>query len=204
MSVAIIINSCYEYYQTTAPIIINSAKIAGIPPQNIYIVVGQCDYESDIESCDDCNFIFCKYANIDYNGVIYFTQSKRGREELQKYDYFFYTHDTCEFLENFWINIQKYIGVPYYIKLQHVCSKTIGFLNVKWFIENRTELMKYYANTDKSLLINYKTGEYTNKKEIKEKFSDIWTHLQEDCIFLFHNNCPLGPFLKIQTSSNLK
>ena len=194
MSIAVIINSCYEYYETTAPIIIQSAKIAGIPPQNIYIVVGQCDFESDqIEVCADCNLIFCKYANIDYNGVIYFTQTKLGIEEFQKYDYFFYTHDTCEFLESFWVNIQKYIGIPNYIKLEYVCSKTMGFLNVKWFIENKKELMKYYANTDKSLRLKYKTGDFSNKKEICEKFSDIWDILQEDCIFSFYNNAPMGP-----------
>lgn len=36
MSLAIIINSCLKYYKTTIPVIINSAKKAKIPGNNIY------------------------------------------------------------------------------------------------------------------------------------------------------------------------
>tara|TARA_B100000482_G_scaffold133659_1_gene97605 strand:+ start:4279 stop:4479 length:201 start_codon:yes stop_codon:yes gene_type:complete len=64
MSLAIIINSCLKYYETTIPVIINSAKKSKIPSNNIYIVVGECDEESKIIRNNDYNIIFCKYCNI--------------------------------------------------------------------------------------------------------------------------------------------
>lgn len=193
MSVAVIINSCLEFHKTTIPVIIESAKRANIPPQNIYVVVGECDYESDLEFCGDYNIVFCKYINVDYNGVIYFTQTERGLNELQKYDSFFYTHDTAEFLDTFWENIQKYANTSQYVKLEHISSKNMGILNVKWFIKNRKELLSYYINYDKNLKLKYKAGEFPNENFIYSKYNNIARWLNEDCIFLFENNQnPLG------------
>jgi len=107
-SVAIIINSCYKFHKTTIEHIINSAKIAQIPSQNIYIVVGESDEETDIIQKDDYNIVYCKFVNIDYNGVIYFTQTERGLTELKKYTHFFYIHDTCLFQDFFWDKIVNY------------------------------------------------------------------------------------------------
>ena len=195
MSIAVIINSCEGYYKKTAPVIIESAKLAGNPPQNIYIVVGECDYESNIEFRGDHNIVFCRYVNIDYNGVIYFTQTERGLRELKKYDLFFYTHDTSEFLPEFWKNIQNYSNTKQYVKLEYISSKNIGLLNVKWFLENRKELFSYYINYDKSRRLEYKSGEFKNKDFIYSKYNNLARWLNEDCIFLFENNTnPLGDF----------
>ena len=105
MSVAIIINSCLKYYKTTIPVIINSAKKAKIPSNNIYIVVGECDEESKIIRNNDYNIIFCKYCNIDHNAILYFTQTQEGVNELKKYTHFFYMHDTSEFKNDFYDNM---------------------------------------------------------------------------------------------------
>ena len=195
-NVAIIINSCCKFYDITSKKIIESAKKAEIPLSNIYIVVGEADYVSDVMQKNDYNIIFCKYINIDYNGVIYFTQTERGREELKKYTHFFYTHDTSVFMEHFWKKINQYVfHCDDYIKIQNKYTKNIGLFNVSWFLENKTELLEYYINYDKDEKMNYKIGNFTNKEEIQEKFKNIGEYLNEDVIFNFHENfSPLGKF----------
>ena len=108
MSVAIIINSCYKFYKTTLDPIIESAKKANIPSANIYVVIGESDEETNINNVGDYNIVFVKYVNIDYNGIIYFTQTENGLNELKKYTHFFYIHDTALFMDSFWEKINVY------------------------------------------------------------------------------------------------
>lgn len=196
--IAIIINSCQEFYKTTVPFIIDSAKKSHIPANNIYIVVGESDDESDIIKMDDYNIVFCKYINIDYNGVIYFTQTERGLNELQKYTHFFHTHDTSCFIENFWEKIITYSQkCESYIKLQYSCTKNIGLFNVDWFIKHKKELLSYYINYDKSLKMDYKSANFPNKNFIYSKFTNLPRWLNEDALFLFTENFePIGDVFK--------
>ena len=192
-SIAIIINSCEKYYRNTIDPIIESSKKAKIPAENIYIVVGDSSYETDIIKKEDYNIVFCRFTNIDYNGVIYFSQTERGFNELKKYTHFFYTHDTTCFMDCFWEKILNYsINCNEYIKLQNIATKNIGLLNVEWFIYNKKELFSYYINYDKSLLLEYKDGSFPNKDIIYSKFNNLPRWLNEDCLFLFDNYEPLG------------
>lgn len=187
-SVAVIINSCYKFYETTIDKIMDSARKAHIPSHQIYIVVGECEEESEMTFTGDYNIVFCKYANIDYNASIFFTQSYKGREELKKYSHFFYTQDTSIFMEHFWDTIQNYVYCSSYIKIENISSKNTGFFNVSWFLENKTELMSYYVNYDKSLIVDYKSGDFPNKDLIYSKFNNLARWLNEDCLFLFGPN----------------
>lgn len=193
MNIALVINSCYEFYDTTIPPIIESAKIAGVPGRHIYVVVGQCDNDRDIVFNGEYNIVFCRYTNIDYTAAVYFTQTEKGRTELSKYSHFFYIHDTCKILPGFWNNLQKY-QCDTYIKLQKQCSKTIGMFNTDWFLENKTELMRYYANTNQELFMIYKSGDFPNKDEIYAKFKNLAEFPNEDCLFLFDKFIPIGPY----------
>tara|TARA_Y100000816_G_scaffold222978_1_gene167930 strand:+ start:362 stop:1090 length:729 start_codon:yes stop_codon:yes gene_type:complete len=191
--VAIIINSCEKFYKKTIPRIIDSSKKAKIPSQNIYVVVGDSDKETNIVTENDYNIVFCKYVNIDYNGVIYFTQTSEGLNEIQKYTHFFYIHDTAEFMDHFWEKIINYSkSCEKYIKLEEVCSKNIGLINTTWFIENKKELFSYYINYDKSLLWDYKNGSFPNRALIYEKFNNLARELNEDNLFIFDNTSPIG------------
>ena len=191
-NVAIIVNSNYNFYETTIEPLIISSKKANIPSANIYVVVGECDHETDIIKKNDYNIIFCKYVNIDYNGIIYFTQTERGLTELNMYTHFFYIHDTACFLEHFWEKINTYSKIcNSYIKLQQESSKNIGLINVNWFIENKKELFSYYINYDKNLVVKYKAGEFPNKDLIYSKFNNLPRWLNEDCLFIYTTN--FGP-----------
>lgn len=197
-NISIIVNSCFNFYEVTIKKLIDSCKKAKIPASNIYIVVGESENESEIIFNGEYNIVFCKYINIDYNGAIYFTQTENGLKELQKYTHFFYTHDTVEFLEDFWDKINTYSNnCDKYIKLDEFGSKNMGLINVKYFIENKKELFSYFINYDKNLKINYKSDEPPNdipKRDIiYSKFNNLPRWLNEDCVFLFteHHN-PIG------------
>ena len=189
-SVAIIINSCYKFHKSTIEHIINSAKIAQIPSQNIYIVVGESDEETDIIKENDYNIVYCKFVNIDYNGIIYFTQTERGLNELKKYTHFFYMHDTCLFKDFFWDKIVNYSkDCNEYIKLENIWTKNIGLFNVNWFIENKKDLFKHFINYDKELALTYKKGDFPNKDFIYYSFNCLLPEfLCEDSVFSFERN----------------
>jgi hypothetical protein len=197
-SIAIIINSCYKFHKTTIGPIIDSAKKAKIPSSQIYVVVGESDEESFTKYLD-YNIIFCKYVNVDYNGIIYFTQTEHGLNELQKYTHFFYIHDTSVFMESFWEKIKNYaINCQTYIKLEEIHSKNIGLINIEWFLrkQNKKELFKHFINYDKSLVYKYKEAEFPNKDFIFKNFKNLPQFLNEDCMFLFYNFTPVGEFFK--------
>jgi hypothetical protein len=195
-SVAVIINSCHKFHEVTIPTIIASAK--NIPAENIYVVVGESDKETDIVQTDTHNIVYCKYVNIDFNGYIYFTQTARGLEELNKYTHFFYIHDTSLFMDHFWEKINRYAETcDSYIKQEEQHTKNMGLFNVKWFIHNRSELLSHYTNTDKTLALKYKEGNFHNKDYILSRFKNIGHNLNENSIF-YHtsNGYPFGEFFQ--------
>jgi beta-1,4-mannosyl-glycoprotein beta-1,4-N-acetylglucosaminyltransferase len=183
-SVAVIVNSCMKYHSTTIPILVESAKKANIPLRNLYIVVGEAD-ENKIDTSNGYTVIFTRFVVEGNNGVVYFTQTSHGLQELKQYTHFFYTSDTTVFLEQFWKNIEKHaMTCPTYIKVEETYSKGIGFLNVDWFLKNKKELFSYLANTDKTLLFNYKSGEnYPRESQIRSLFPNLFVFLNEDIIF---------------------
>ena len=195
-SVAVIINSCHKFHAVTIPTIIASAK--NIPASNIYVVVGESDEDTDIVQTATHNIVFCKYSNIDFNGYIYFTQTARGLAELQKYTHFFYIHDTSLFMEHFWEKINRYAETcESYIKQEEQHTKNIGLFNVQWFIQNRAALLSHYVNTDQSLALKYKDGNFPNKAFILARFKNIGHNLNENPLF-YHDDYgnPVGEFFK--------
>lgn len=193
-SIAVVVNSCIGFYKTTLPFVVKSAQEAKIPLQNLYIVIGECD-EERIDSSNGYTLIFTRYVNLDYNGVVYFTQDPHGLETLKQYTHFFYTQDTATFMPHFWDTIQKYTKeCSSYIKILEYSSKSIGLFSVDWFIENKKEFYSYVANTDKSLKWNYKSSENFPREElIRSKFTNLYRWLNEDSVFSFSNGHPIGP-----------
>jgi hypothetical protein len=199
MKLALVINSCYKYHKTTINLLICSAKLAKIPGENIYVVVGESEVETDLIYNGDYNIIFCKYVNIDFNAAIYFTQTKKGRKEISKYTHMFYCHDSTEFKDWFWENINNnyLMRCCDYIKLENILTKNIGLFNVKWFLINKTELLRHFINYDIKLVLNYKEGNFPNKLFIKNIFINIGELLCEDSLFVFDDNHkPLGKVFK--------
>jgi hypothetical protein len=202
-SIAIIINSCNKFYKNTIGPIIESAEKANIPGNNIYFVVGECDKETGIIRHNNYNIVFCRFVNIDYNGILYFTQTETGIKELKKYTHFFYIHDTSIFMDYFWEKINNYAGsCTSYIKLLPSYTKNIGLLNVEWFILNKKDLFNYFINYDKTLVLKYKVGDFPNKDIIYNRFSNIPRDLYEDCFFDFDETySPIGSHFENNNNS---
>ena len=193
--IALVVNSCFAFYKTTIPNLIESAKEAQVPLEHVYIVVGDCDTHVPMHTENGYNIVFCRYNNVDYNAAIYFTQTEEGRETLQKYTHFFYTHDTVDFLPHFWTNIQMAV-CDSYIKLKSTSSCSTGLFHVQWFLETRTELLSYLVNFDPDKKICYKHGNREHvprSEEIYKKFKNISRWLNEDLMFLWTEDFePLG------------
>jgi hypothetical protein len=192
---ALFINSCYKFYTTTLPSLIESAKIGGVPALDIYVVVGESPEDTEFTFNGEYNIAFCRYTNEAYTAAVFFTQTQIGLSALSKYTHFFYMHDTCRILPGFWDKIYTHLHTcDSYIKLRPTYSKTIGLFNKDWFLENKKELMSYYANTCKELIMQYKDGDFPNKDEIYSKFSNLSDYLNEDCLFMFKDFVPIGRF----------
>lgn len=201
INIAIIINTCEAFYQSTIPTLIDSAKNAHIPLENIHVVVGECKETVPFHQhpTDHYNIAFAEYINIDYNAAIYLTQTQDGKETIQRYTHFFYIHDTAVFMEHFWNSIQTYAQkcneTNPYIKLSPTHTKNIGLLYTPWFLE-REETAHFYqhiANKNPNLKHHYKTGNFPNKQWLYDNIPNLcpW-NLGEDCLFLYEGQEPKG------------
>ncbi len=196
---SIIVNSCYKFYDKTIPRLIESAKKANIPADDIYIVVGESESEIPFTFTGNYNIAFCRYVNIDYNAAIYITQTEDGRKALSKYTHMFYTHDTITFLPHFYERIKTYLSrCPVYIKLHQKWSKSSGLINIQWFIKNKSELFEHFINYDLSLALQYKSGILPNRASLIDKFPDLPLHINEDSNFCFINGeTPIGEYFNV-------
>jgi len=186
-SVAVIVNSCMKYHTTTLKYVLESAKKAGIPFRNLYIVVGEAD-ENKIDTSNEYTLIFTRFACEGNTAMVYFTQTSHGIQELKRYTHLFYTSDTTVFLESFWKNIQCHaITCSSYIKIEENFSKGIGLLNVDWVFVNKKKLFSYLVNTDKSLVYNIKSAEnFPREAVIRSLIPNFYhTWMNEDLMFDF-------------------
>jgi hypothetical protein len=123
-----------SYYKTTLPRLLNSLSTSGWDTQkHTYIVVGEADKASeDTVDGHDTPIYFCKYINVDNNGLIW-ASSPCGVNALKPYDWIFYLHDTCvvkpEFTKRLLAKIpspDEYIGM----KVCTSWSMSIGLYHV--------------------------------------------------------------------------
>jgi beta-1,4-mannosyl-glycoprotein beta-1,4-N-acetylglucosaminyltransferase len=194
-STAVIVNSCTKYYKQTLPYILESAKKADIPFRNLYFVVGEAD-ENSFDTTNEYTLIFTRHACEGNTAMVFFTQTNQGLQELKKYTHFFYTSDTVVFLESFWKNIERHtMNCPKYIKIEKQFSKSIGLINIDWFLKNKRELFRYLVNTDKSLVYNIKSSKNFPREETIRSLFPNFNHkwMNEDLMFdLGPGEEPLG------------
>lgn len=203
--IALLINSCESFYQTTLPQFLHHAKETGIPFNHIYAVIGESSKEhpqlnqiSPPLNANEHHLIYCPYINIDYNAAIFFSQTPQGREELQKYTHFFYIHDTADLLPCFWGKIQDYArNCQQYIKLSRTHTKNIGLFQTQWFLENKSKFLENIVNTDLQYKRDYKTGCFPNKEWLYQNIPRLcpW-NLGEDCLFDYDEEEPIGDFFE--------
>lgn len=194
--IAIVVNSCYKFYQKTIPPLIESAKKANITPNCIYVVVGESEEAKPFTFNGEYHIAFCKYVNIDFNAAIYISNTDDGQNAITQYSHFMHIHDTSAFLPHFWERIQTYTDkCPMYFRLEQFHSKSTGLLNTKWFLENKTKLLERFINYDINLAIQYKKAELPIRAELIAEFPDLPLYINEDSIFCFINGRqPIGEY----------
>jgi hypothetical protein len=104
MQPILLINSCFKYYLTTVPVLMESLIASGVPVERIHIVVG----ETPNHECRDDTFMmasihFVQYANMDNNALFWLALD--ASPFLQPGDWVFYLHDTCTVEPYFWTKL---------------------------------------------------------------------------------------------------
>lgn len=189
---ALVINSCYAFAETTLPRLLASTKDCGIPPEDIYVIVGEMAYTpAETASLDRLadgeTIVMVDYVNIDYNAAIYLTQTDQGRAFLAPYTHFFYLHDTCEVLPPFWPTVcARAPTCDTYVKLVSSYSQNMGLFSVPWFLSNNTDLLATFVNRDPTLKMAYKASQFPHETDIRQRFRGLPpTYLGEDALFWF-------------------
>lgn len=103
--IAVLVNACAPYFQSTVPPLLASLHGAGVRDCDVYVVVGECEEEHDAEmNIEEINYrvhaYFVGHANIDNNALIW-AVGPQGKEVLKEYDWVFMMHDTTMALPEF-------------------------------------------------------------------------------------------------------
>jgi hypothetical protein len=217
--VALIVNTCDAYYRKTIPWFIQHAIQSKIQPEDILVVVGESETNNPLLFQIHCpsaspdvpqttgpetapetqyNRVFCPYVNIDFNAAIFLSQTQQGRKWISEYTHFFYLHDTTQCLPQLGDRLAHWApSCSSYIKLQATHTKNIGLFNTMWFLDTKSEFLSAIINTDHSKKMDYKCGEFPNKRWIYENISGMcpW-NLNEDTLFLYCPNTeqPIGEY----------
>ena len=195
LNVALIVNSCRSFYEITVPILLDSAKKIGVTASNIVVVVGEMEEPpSYMTDADGVTFIYCNYINIDYNAAIYMSQTEHGRHLLQTFTHFYYTHDTCELLDEFWTNILKRAKTcNTYVKSVPLYTQNLGLIAVRWFLEHKQAFFSAIINYEPCMKMKYKKSEFPNEDDIRQRFDGLPPqYLGEDALFWFDETSPCG------------
>ena len=100
MSIAVVVNSCLSYYQTTVPLLLQSLSDAGWDTMcHTFIVVGEASEDLN-DTYQGTPIFFRRYVNIDNNGLVW-AASPMGIDTLRDFEWIFYLHDTCTVFPDF-------------------------------------------------------------------------------------------------------
>ena len=138
MQIKFTISSRRIGWESTYPIIIESLLSNGVPPQDIYFIVGGYDKVEEFATDEGVNFIRVNQNSIDYTGLIAVV------EENIKADYWVLLHDTCYIGPNFYPTIlnYNYNGTPA-VSLSSDLSMNIGAYSWKYLQEVKEDLLQY-------------------------------------------------------------
>lgn len=142
MQIKFVISSRKIGFESTYPIVIGSMLDNGVPPQDIYFIVGGYDKVNRYIRNDGVNFIEVDQNSIDYTGLIAVVDL-----DLQA-DYWVLLHDTCYIGEDFYSTIKEYNynNIPA-VALSFDLSMNIGAYSDQYLQQIKEELLTY-RNTD--------------------------------------------------------
>lgn len=202
MSLAIVINSCLKFHETTLPVLEDSFRRSSIPLEHVYVIVGEADEE---RTTTDRGYtvIYTRYVNVDNTAAVYLTQTDIGRQILASYTHIFYTHDTVYFMESFWPTVSARLDeCTSYIKLRERSSLSTGLFRTEWLLSARSTILRCLANTDRSKVLAHKGSTLENESEIRSLYVHPPLYLNEDaCFDVDSESNPTGPFFMQDAST---
>jgi hypothetical protein len=100
--VAVLVNSCAAFWPRTSEGVLGSLRAAGVPPEHVFVVVGQSPDPPDDDPGQQYPVTVSRvaYANMDENALLW-AVTPAGRAALAGFDWAFYMHDTCTALPGF-------------------------------------------------------------------------------------------------------
>lgn len=166
-----LISSNVKYYPKTYLPLVNSLLDAGISPDKITMVVGDCPEQTyELENRLNINLVPVPYNSFDMTALIYVS------DNLHKFsdDYFFLMHDTCLVGPNFKVAVENYDSSLKIKTSINGLSRNIGTYSKQCIIEQTDYLngMKCYPKTPQEL------------QKVKEMFVVL-----EDAVFKRYPNC---------------
>lgn len=142
MQIKFTISSRRVGFENTYPIVIKSLLENGIPPQDIYFIVGGYDVVRESITDEGVNLIQVNQNSIDYTGLIAVVE-----QDIQA-DYWILLHDTCYIGPKFYPTILGYTyGSAPAVALSSDLSMNIGAYSWSYLQEIKEDLM-HYRNTD--------------------------------------------------------
>lgn len=142
MQIKFTISSRRIGWENTYPVIIESLISNGIPPEDIYFIVGGYDKVEEFTTEEGVNFIRVNQNSIDYTGLIAVV------EQNIEADYWVLLHDTCYIGPNFYPTVLNYnYGDAKAVSLISDLSMNIGAYS--WgYLQEIKEALLQYSNKD--------------------------------------------------------
>lgn len=100
MSCGVLITSCASYADHALPRLLGSLAAAGVPPDRVRVVIGDCEADRDGKS-DGVWVHERRYAMLDNNGLAW-ACLEDGLAGWPGVDWVVYLHDTCAVDADFW------------------------------------------------------------------------------------------------------
>lgn len=98
--VKVVVNTCEGYFRVSVPRLLDSLWRAGVPRNEVIVVVGESEDPRD-EIIDDVKYVFRGTYNIDNNGLVWLAEE----HEFEIDEWIVYLHDTTEVDDDFWVKV---------------------------------------------------------------------------------------------------
>jgi hypothetical protein len=186
MQIKFTISSRRLGFENTYPIIIGNLLDNGIPPEDIYFIIGGYDSVTKYITTEGVNLIQVNQNSIDYTGLIAVV------EENIYSDYWVLLHDTCYVGSNFYNTIKNYpynnapavalssdlsmnIGAYSWEYLQNIKDELFSYRNTD-FSEESIQMWKQKGINDEDKFISCFRSKYhyCNTPRINQGFTDIY------------------------------
>ncbi len=130
---AVVVNSCLSYHRATLPPLLRSLRHAGVPPDDVFVVVGDAPGPGHTAT-DGVRLWFVPWSNIDDTALIWCV-TPEGREALRDREWVFYMHDTTAVMPKFGHEVSARLPaspvVPAAVPLKQFPSMSMGYYRLR-------------------------------------------------------------------------